>query len=184
MPIRFRCAYCNQLMGIARRKAGSVVRCPACSGQVVVPNPDEEEKPSPAEPPIFERNDFDEIFRPAPQRHRPAAMPEAAAAGATTPGSLLGAAGFDVERIEPMTPRPQTSETAAVPRQGIWLSTTTATWLSVAAILALALAFGAGLMVGYYFFRPSLPDADDAAEQHACCERILGGQQATELNPT
>src|SRR5947209_460375 len=28
MPIRFRCAYCNQLMGIARRKAGTVVRCP------------------------------------------------------------------------------------------------------------------------------------------------------------
>ena len=25
MPIRFRCAYCNQLMAIARRKAGTVV---------------------------------------------------------------------------------------------------------------------------------------------------------------
>ena len=33
MPIRFRCAYCNQLMGIAHRKAGSVVRCPTCGGQ-------------------------------------------------------------------------------------------------------------------------------------------------------
>ena len=30
MPIRFRCAYCNQLMGIARRKAGTVIRCPNC----------------------------------------------------------------------------------------------------------------------------------------------------------
>src|SRR2546421_3288305 len=39
VPIRFRCAYCNQLMGIARRKAGTVVRCPTCSGQVVVPDP-------------------------------------------------------------------------------------------------------------------------------------------------
>ena len=39
MPIRFRCAYCNQLMGIAKRKAGSIVRCPKCSGQVVVPDP-------------------------------------------------------------------------------------------------------------------------------------------------
>ena len=42
MPIRFRCAYCNQLMGISRRKAGTVVRCPSCSGQVVVPNPSAE----------------------------------------------------------------------------------------------------------------------------------------------
>src|SRR5262249_61750502 len=40
MPIRFRCAYCNQLMGIARRKAGNVVRCPRCAGQVIVPNAD------------------------------------------------------------------------------------------------------------------------------------------------
>jgi DNA-directed RNA polymerase subunit RPC12/RpoP len=39
VPIRFRCAYCNQLMGIAKRKAGSIVRCPKCSGQVVVPDP-------------------------------------------------------------------------------------------------------------------------------------------------
>jgi hypothetical protein len=28
-------------MGIARRKAGSIVRCPKCSGQVVVPDPAE-----------------------------------------------------------------------------------------------------------------------------------------------
>ena len=37
MPIRFRCAYCQQLMGIARRKAGAVVRCPRCAGELIVP---------------------------------------------------------------------------------------------------------------------------------------------------
>src|SRR5260370_28312287 len=37
MPIRFRCAYCQQLMGIARRKAGAIVRCPRCAGEVIVP---------------------------------------------------------------------------------------------------------------------------------------------------
>jgi DNA-directed RNA polymerase subunit RPC12/RpoP len=40
MPIRFRCAYCNQLMGISRRKAGTVVRCPKCAGEIIVPAPD------------------------------------------------------------------------------------------------------------------------------------------------
>ena len=39
MPIRFRCAYCDQLMGISRRKAGTVVNCPKCKGQVEVPRP-------------------------------------------------------------------------------------------------------------------------------------------------
>src|SRR4051794_28145012 len=40
MPIRFRCAYCNQLMGIGRRKAGTVIRCPRCAGELIVPAPD------------------------------------------------------------------------------------------------------------------------------------------------
>jgi hypothetical protein len=49
MPIRFRCAYCNQLMGIATRKAGTVITCPKCAGQVVVPKPDPDSLPD--EPP-------------------------------------------------------------------------------------------------------------------------------------
>ena len=41
MPIRFRCVYCEQLLGIARRKAGTVVKCPNCAGQVIVPAPEQ-----------------------------------------------------------------------------------------------------------------------------------------------
>ena len=37
MPIRFKCVYCEQLLGIARRKAGTVVKCPNCAGQLIVP---------------------------------------------------------------------------------------------------------------------------------------------------
>src|SRR5438105_2207740 len=37
MPIRFRCVYCNQLLGISRRKAGTIVRCTSCEGQLIVP---------------------------------------------------------------------------------------------------------------------------------------------------
>src|SRR5438105_15398894 len=67
MPIRFRCAYCNQLMGIARRKAGSVVNCPTCHGQVMVPMPAPEPAVPPPDPPTaktpeknpFEQQDFD-----------------------------------------------------------------------------------------------------------------------------
>src|SRR5262245_5347705 len=73
MPIRFRCAYCNQLMGIARRKANTVVRCPTCGGQVIVPPQLEESEPkAPAKPDkkkekagagaVFERSDFEKVF--------------------------------------------------------------------------------------------------------------------------
>src|SRR5262249_59525811 len=37
MPIRFRCPFCNQLLGIARRKAGTAVQCPTCRGRVTGP---------------------------------------------------------------------------------------------------------------------------------------------------
>jgi hypothetical protein len=41
MPIRFYCCFCHQLLGIATRKAGTVIECPTCKGQVWVPRPDE-----------------------------------------------------------------------------------------------------------------------------------------------
>src|SRR4051794_30853999 len=82
MPIRFRCAYCNQLMGIARRKSGTVVRCPNCAGQVVVPRPDgaavdEPGEAKPAHPgqPFFEDNDFDEALSAAAPNQRPLPPP-------------------------------------------------------------------------------------------------------------
>ncbi len=51
MPIRFRCAYCNQLMAISRRKAGTVVRCPKCAGDIIVPSPDGTDPPVDHAPP-------------------------------------------------------------------------------------------------------------------------------------
>lgn len=48
MPIRFRCAYCKQLMSIGSRKKGTVVRCPKCSGQTVVPQQSSESGRGPA----------------------------------------------------------------------------------------------------------------------------------------
>jgi phage FluMu protein Com len=41
MPIRFRCTYCNRLLGIATRKAGTQTRCPHCGYEITVPVPAE-----------------------------------------------------------------------------------------------------------------------------------------------
>jgi hypothetical protein len=42
MPIRFRCGYCNHLLAIARRKAGTETICPSCGYTVTVPeDPDD-----------------------------------------------------------------------------------------------------------------------------------------------
>jgi DNA-directed RNA polymerase subunit RPC12/RpoP len=78
MPVRFRCVYCNQLLGIARRKAGQVVRCTNCGGQIIVPDPEPRaafvgaggdqkrarDEVGPTKSNLFERGDLDELLKP------------------------------------------------------------------------------------------------------------------------
>ena len=40
MPIRFRCPHCQGLSSIATRRAGSIVACPTCGQDVLVPEHD------------------------------------------------------------------------------------------------------------------------------------------------
>lgn len=136
MPIRFRCAYCNQLLGIARRKAGTVVRCPGCAGQVVVPSLEEaglaEKTVNPQQvtvgpPKPFEGNDIDRVLEGAeePSVVEPGGGPVFASQAVGGPAGAGSARG-----------------------PGIWLSPARATLFSVIAVVALAVAFGLGLMVG------------------------------------
>src|SRR5262249_21232007 len=115
MPIRFRCAYCNQLLGIARRKAGQVVRCPTCAGQVVVPTPEEVAEAGAGAmpnsppvggdgPPVFERSAFDEIFQ-VPEGTGPAAPPPSVGGRtAATTGAPPEVNPFAVEPLAPPAP--------------------------------------------------------------------------------
>src|SRR5205823_4790353 len=102
--------------------------------------------------------DFDAVFdapKPAP---RPAAappppLPKPAGAWAKQPEPQ-----FDVERVDAPAyqPAPLDGQAAGA---GIVLSPAKATLLTVLAIVALALAFGAGLLVGRYVIPPAPQDA-------------------------
>jgi hypothetical protein len=148
-------------MGIARRKAGTVVRCPSCASQVTVPHAQGEGAAAAAESPaapLFERNDFDELFNPpvpspppkqtevSPLVFEPYAPPE--------PAPRI---------VEPVKPRPSkatnlnpsepaTATTPATgvttPHPGFWVTPAMATLLVVAAIVILALVFAGGLLLG------------------------------------
>jgi phage FluMu protein Com len=152
MPIRFRCRHCQQLMGISRRKAGMTVKCPTCHGSVVVPQPDDEAPPNlpmaepmpePA-PPVFERSDF-EAFLEQPARKEPPAPVANPFVPPPEPSSPYEAERFDGSSLalSPSTTRPRPV--------GLILTPTQATWLTVVAILLLALSFGAGLLIGHYW---------------------------------
>jgi hypothetical protein len=140
MPIRFRCAYCNQLLGIARRKAGTVVKCPKCSGQVVVPQEEESgEGPAPPEPgpqvqaqppgAMFESSEIDKVLE-GEEGEQPSVIATVGRPAAHYPVAV--------------------SALGNVRPGGIWLSPSRATLLSVLGVVALAVAFGAGLLVGMF----------------------------------
>lgn len=155
MPIRFRCAYCNQLMGIARRKAGTVVKCPTCSGQVVVPQNDMEGtdrepqgSPAPAakqaQPNLLENSDFNKMFEEPPPIDPVTASPSASAPTHSPPSPPAAPVYSEGHRSDSSA-----SSIEAVP-QGILLSPAKATILTVVAILLLAVAFGVGVLVGRF----------------------------------
>ena len=49
VPLKFRCYQCNQLLGVSRAKVGTVVACPKCRADLIVPDPDESDLASDAE---------------------------------------------------------------------------------------------------------------------------------------
>ncbi len=55
MPIKFRCQYCRQLLGISRKKIGQTVDCPTCGRSVLVPAEDGDARTAPA--PVMRSDD-------------------------------------------------------------------------------------------------------------------------------
>ena len=198
MPIRFRCVYCDQLLGIAKRKAGTVVKCPNCAGQVIVPAPESADEASDPEVPtaraedaaelqreaaqvktapapvvaeageaglLFERNDFDELLKPALERNepaiaartgRPVAKPQAAArAVAPAPAAPVAPMPVTVNTFDfmsaPPAPVPTVPPVAAVrPRSGILLTPIKLILLAFLVMIGMGLAFAGGGVLGWY----------------------------------
>jgi hypothetical protein len=163
-------------MGIARRKAGTMVRCPACTAEVTVPADKKVVKerrapvpqskqaaapagsgpspanaapaPSPQHPEqIFDRSDFDEIFSPATKRKRPRGRGAKGAGPVHEPPATAPSQSFDFGPEASPVPAVSLRQSRTSGR-GVWLSSRKVTLLSVAALVALGLAFVAGLLVG------------------------------------
>jgi phage FluMu protein Com len=150
MPIKFRCKHCNQLLGIARRKAGSEVECPTCKHKVEVPSNGasegsvvraERSEPAVPAPPLFERSDFEEILKPPVPAERHAVPPPP-----SSPAPARAAALPDAYDVEPARPSGESFSGLAPP--GILLTPWRATLVTVVVVLLLGVAFGAGLIVG------------------------------------
>jgi hypothetical protein len=127
---------------------------------VVVPERDAEgldKVDDAAAQPLFERNDFEDLFNLPGNGESPqavASQPKAPPRAVEPAGSWGTHAEpeFDIERLHPIPAiAPQESATPRPP--GVHLSPLVATLVTVGVMAALAMAFLAGLLAGYLIFR-------------------------------
>jgi phage FluMu protein Com len=197
MPIRFRCVYCDKLLSIARRKAGTIINCPHCVEKLIVPTPDPADTgPEPDEgpvqgsttekaltgppPPLFEALDFDAMLHTKPIRPSgepafdpPKPAPKSAGGFAPLYPAPPGPAAQSIPqpRVESAPPRPR----------GFYVSPAKATVLTLLMIALLALAFGAGWMVRRSMSvpvpKPSVPLAGAAKTAQDFFEGLMHEEQ-------
>jgi hypothetical protein len=162
MPIRFRCAYCNQLLGIARRKSGTVVRCPTCAGHVVVPNLPAEEPENTEKTPdsVFERSDFDELLSEPRVQAMGGEKKEGESGSSDAPVAISsaepppGAWGthaeppYSVARLNPSSSAIASAEPVAQPL-GMVLTSRKTRLFAILGGLGFIVMFLAGILVGY-----------------------------------
>jgi len=153
MPIHFRCPHCNQLMGIARRKSGTLIHCPTCTKELVVPRgSDAPEKPP--EPPrpnsLLEKLDVDAILNaPAAGKAEKAAhVPEHANPLARRSPPVPTARGGDLRAEDNGVDADLPSLALGPKRRGLFLSPPRVMLLSMIGVVLLAIAFLLGLLAG------------------------------------
>ncbi len=180
MPIRFRCSYCNQLLGISRRKSGTSVRCPTCAGQVLVPDQDDattvpgQEDPNPF---VFDRNDFDGLLQG--EVAAPIAEPIVANGAEPHVGPAVAApAGAWGTHAEPSYRERSSGTKPALqngqivrPPPGLYLSRNQLILAGVLAGVAIVLAFGIGLAMGLMLSTPAKTTATFSHPRNASASK-------------
>ncbi len=176
MPIRFRCPHCERLLGIARRKSGSQIRCPQCGEGISVPHEDDGSDrtlrglddllgpppeangtpaplpaPEPSRPAVATEPFPRSGSRPSAPKRRPAGDDPLFEMGSVD--ALLGIVRHDeaLELEEPLTVKPVSGMDAMSLDEGsgkIVLTSQKATMLVIAAAVLMLLAFAAGFAIG------------------------------------
>jgi hypothetical protein len=155
MPIRFRCVYCDKLLGIAKRKAGTIVDCPGCEKKLIVPTVDqvidsdvEPVVPEPAKQngrkaSLFERDDYEALLEnDGIAKERKAAVVQSPVVQAPPPPL--------VNRLPESAAVASTPVAAKVgaPVEGILLTAERMNWLVILAVGLCAISFVLGLIIG------------------------------------
>lgn len=170
---KFRCYQCEKLIGAPPSRFGSNVKCPRCGVDLVVPSPGDEEEPANSpDPDVFRPEDLGLNLDPEPLTRppQPSRAPEPVGPDPIAFLSRVAEAEPEVEGeesgpppeeeldlpepcVEPLVPRRKPGRAAASPvaspraRDVVLPRTAVVAW-ALFAILALGLAFVAGLFTG------------------------------------
>jgi phage FluMu protein Com len=149
-PIKFRCYRCNKLLGVPARKVGSTVSCPQCKAELQVPRLESATDPaglnlgvdtSPApvssSPTGSDRVAFPEVFDSPPLG--PAASP-------AIDDSLIPAISVEAPSI-------RGRDVSDRPAHDVVLSPLVVLAWSLLVLMAVPLAFIAGLLTGHFVWK-------------------------------
>ncbi len=102
-PIKFRCFQCNKLLGVSRSKANSVVSCPQCSAELIVPDHSDPPAAAPGDvppPPAKKPSPSNSRIEPVVVLWDKSPDPDPDPAGTAD-------SGFPVIQVEPLSLRPE-----------------------------------------------------------------------------
>jgi hypothetical protein len=180
---KFRCYQCDKLLGAPPSKIGKIIHCPKCGAELIVPVPDDEQTPSESsEGDAFRLEDLglrlepERLVTPPPTIPPPPidpSMPDPIAflqsEAVKEPEPSPGATGGEPPAIEGLPEPPDPLGSPLVPgsrrrgrsilaepearRRDVILPRTAAVAWALFALMAMALAFTTGLLVGHFLWR-------------------------------
>lgn len=177
MPIKFRCVYCERLLGIAHRKSGTEISCPKCKGRMRVPEavkaaqtsksnaggaavaemPTSKSKPAK----LFEDNDFEKLLTAGtlPSVGRDGMVLPSQPSKETQSSVILAEQNVKSDRelfeldYESAPPAGAVPKTEPLPEAGMEFAGPTRNLLYLELILSWLATFGLGILAGYFLFK-------------------------------
>jgi hypothetical protein len=145
-PIKFRCYQCNKLLGVPARKVGSIVSCPRCQAELQVPSLESAAEPSGPEIAV------EPAQSPAPAPSRTSEpVPDVLSAAASASRPVVDDPLLVSIQVEPPSIRPR--DEPERPTHNIVLSPIIVLAWSLLVLMAVPLAFVAGLLTGHFIWK-------------------------------
>lgn len=148
-PIKFRCYQCNKLLGVPARKVGSIVACPRCQAELQVPRLESASEPT---APNATPEVADEPASAAARQEPGLAPPDVFSVTPPVTSLAVDESLIAAIQVEPPSIRRDRAESER-PAHDVVLSPLIVLAWSLLVLMAVPLAFLAGLLTGHFVWK-------------------------------